>query len=49
LSISKGWNEFSQENNLKEGDVCVFELINKEKFVLKVAIFHELEDNVPSD
>lgn len=49
LSISKGWNEFSQENNLKEGDVCVFELINKEKFVLKVAIFRELEDNVPSD
>ncbi|KAJ6892028.1 B3 domain-containing transcription factor VRN1-like [Populus alba x Populus x berolinensis] len=49
LSISKGWNEFSQENNLKEGDVCVFELINKEKFVLKVAFFRELEDNVPSD
>ncbi|XP_061973624.1 B3 domain-containing transcription factor VRN1-like [Populus nigra] len=49
LSISKGWNEFSQENNLMEGDVCVFELINKEKFVLKVAIFRELEDNVPSD
>ncbi|CAK7325831.1 unnamed protein product [Dovyalis caffra] len=49
LHISKGWYEFSKENNLKKGDVCVFELINKKKFVLKVEIFRESEANVPSD
>ncbi|CAK7329782.1 unnamed protein product [Dovyalis caffra] len=31
LTISKGWNEFQRENNLKEGDVCVFELIKNNK------------------
>ncbi|KAF9674627.1 hypothetical protein SADUNF_Sadunf10G0146600 [Salix dunnii] len=38
MYISKGWKEFSQENNLKEGDVCVFELINKRKFFVNLKI-----------
>ncbi|XP_015574597.2 B3 domain-containing transcription factor VRN1 isoform X3 [Ricinus communis] len=39
--LSKGWTEFAWDNNLEEGDVCVFELINMN--VLKVTIFRVLE------
>ncbi|KAK7308480.1 hypothetical protein VNO77_42087 [Canavalia gladiata] len=37
--LSKGWPEFMKESNLLAGDVCVFELINKEDAVLQVHIF----------
>ncbi|KAK9136204.1 hypothetical protein Syun_015534 [Stephania yunnanensis] len=37
--LSRGWGLFAKENNLKEGDVCVFELTNKKDNVLKVHIF----------
>ncbi|KAI3699638.1 hypothetical protein L2E82_44062 [Cichorium intybus] len=33
------WRKFCDQNNLSVGDVCVFELINEMKKVLKVAIF----------
>ncbi|KAI3503148.1 hypothetical protein L1887_31584 [Cichorium endivia] len=33
------WRKFYDENNLGAGDVCVFELINEMKKVLKVTIF----------
>ncbi|KAJ9704913.1 hypothetical protein PVL29_003121 [Vitis rotundifolia] len=39
IRLSKGWNEFVEEKNLKEGDVCVFELVQREDVVLKVSIF----------
>lgn len=42
--LSLGWYEFSQENNLGEGDVCVFELLKMRDAVLKVTIFRVLED-----
>ncbi|BFG37897.1 hypothetical protein CerSpe_241710 [Prunus speciosa] len=34
-----GWREFVMENCLMEGDVCVFELIERNDIVLKVHIF----------
>ncbi|CAJ2672736.1 unnamed protein product [Trifolium pratense] len=37
--FSRGWNEFWEENKLKGGDVCVFELIKTEDAVLHVHIF----------
>ncbi|XWS67971.1 hypothetical protein CRYUN_Cryun04dG0050300 [Craigia yunnanensis] len=46
LKFSKGWAEFVLDNNLDEGDVCVFELINTKEIVLKVTIFRVLEDAV---
>uniref|UniRef100_A0A2N9EP45 TF-B3 domain-containing protein n=1 Tax=Fagus sylvatica TaxID=28930 RepID=A0A2N9EP45_FAGSY len=42
--LSQGWYEFSVENNLGEGDVCVFELMKMRDIVLKVTIFRVLED-----
>ncbi|XWS54857.1 hypothetical protein CRYUN_Cryun10bG0125600 [Craigia yunnanensis] len=42
--FSKGWAEFVLDNNLDEGDVCVFELINTMEIVLKVTIFRVLDD-----
>ncbi|PON53050.1 B3 DNA binding domain containing protein [Trema orientale] len=42
--LSQGWYEFSLENNLGEGDVCVFELLKMKEVVLKVTVFRVLED-----
>ncbi|GMI88202.1 REPRODUCTIVE MERISTEM 39, REDUCED VERNALIZATION RESPONSE 1 [Hibiscus trionum] len=44
--FSKGWAEFVLDNNLDEGDVCVFELISTNEIVLKVTIFRVLEDGI---
>ncbi|XP_022763315.1 B3 domain-containing transcription factor VRN1-like isoform X2 [Durio zibethinus] len=46
LKFSKGWAEFVLDNNLDEGDVCVFELINTKEIVLKVTIFRVLDNAV---
>ncbi|XP_059455213.1 B3 domain-containing transcription factor VRN1-like [Corylus avellana] len=35
-----GWCQFCGDNDLAEGDVCVFELIKRKPVVLKVSIFH---------
>ncbi|XP_027356384.1 B3 domain-containing transcription factor VRN1-like [Abrus precatorius] len=42
--LSQGWFEFSLENNLGEGDVCVFELLRMKEVVLQVTIFRVTED-----
>ncbi|PRQ56962.1 putative transcription factor B3-Domain family [Rosa chinensis] len=41
--ISGGWSAFSSENNLEEGDVCVFELTASKDVVLKASIFRAAE------
>ncbi|EOY30946.1 DNA binding protein, putative [Theobroma cacao] len=41
--FSQCWYEFTLENNLGEGDVCVFELLRSREFVLKVTVFRVLE------
>ncbi|KAK7264357.1 hypothetical protein RJT34_31964 [Clitoria ternatea] len=42
--LSQGWFEFSIENNLGEGDVCVFELLRVKEVVLQVTVFRITED-----
>ncbi|XP_059635286.1 B3 domain-containing transcription factor VRN1-like [Cornus florida] len=36
--FSKGWKAFVKDNTLKAGDVCVFELIERDDFRLKTSI-----------
>jgi hypothetical protein len=42
--LSQGWYEFTLENNLGEGDVCVFELLRTRDVVLQVTLFRVNED-----
>ncbi|GKU99045.1 hypothetical protein SLEP1_g11957 [Rubroshorea leprosula] len=42
--LGGGWKKFVKENDLKVGDVCVFELISKTKITFNVAIFHRAQD-----
>lgn len=42
-SLGKGWHEFVLGNNLKKGDVCVFELLDRMNAVLKVTIYRHNE------
>ncbi|XP_057439827.1 B3 domain-containing transcription factor VRN1-like isoform X1 [Lotus japonicus] len=37
--LSQGWFDFTLENNLGEGDVCVFELLRTRDVVLQVTLF----------
>ncbi|XP_057871066.2 B3 domain-containing protein Os01g0723500 isoform X2 [Cryptomeria japonica] len=45
--LSGGWKGFAIDNNLEEGDVCVFELEDKKNFTLKVHIYRVVEDCIP--
>ncbi|KAJ4843262.1 hypothetical protein Tsubulata_009865 [Turnera subulata] len=42
--IFGGWREFVQNNSLRVGDVCVFELVHKRLMVFRLAIFRLDED-----
>ncbi|XP_054817121.1 B3 domain-containing protein REM19-like [Prosopis cineraria] len=39
IRIGKGWIRFARANGVKEGDVCVFELIRRKNFGFRVTIF----------
>ncbi|KAI9127753.1 hypothetical protein K1719_000746 [Acacia pycnantha] len=39
MSIGEGWGKFKMDNEVKEGDVCVFELVKRRDIVLRVQIF----------
>ncbi|XP_043714422.1 B3 domain-containing transcription factor VRN1-like [Telopea speciosissima] len=41
--VTKGWKVFVQENNLEEGDTCIFELVKKSPIELKVFIYRLTE------
>ncbi|KAM7510276.1 hypothetical protein LguiB_009151 [Lonicera macranthoides] len=41
--LSRGWVFFARDNCLQEGDVCVFEVINKVKNLCNVVIFRAVE------
>ena len=43
MRFGKGWVVFSKDNNLEEGDVCVFEVIERKPVVLNVSIFHVID------
>jgi hypothetical protein len=42
--ISSGWKTFVSDNNLKLGDVCLFEMINRKSYAFKVLIFRVDEE-----
>lgn len=37
--ISSGWLAFVRDNSIKEGDICLFELIDRSVFTFRVSIF----------
>ncbi|KAL1833940.1 hypothetical protein ACET3Z_003591 [Daucus carota] len=41
-ALRHGWADFARDNSLKVGDVCVFELINPSKKLLKVHISNNI-------
>ncbi|KAK7273673.1 hypothetical protein RIF29_14732 [Crotalaria pallida] len=47
--LGTGWMTFVQDNNLKENDVCVFELIDRRNFSFKVTIFTFKEEEPSSE
>ncbi|XP_026431228.1 B3 domain-containing protein REM19-like [Papaver somniferum] len=36
--LSEGWAKFVSDNHLSKGDICVFKLVNEERFVMKASI-----------
>ncbi|XP_031266814.1 B3 domain-containing transcription factor VRN1-like [Pistacia vera] len=38
--LTKGWCRVLKEENLKQGDICVFELIKMKVFILKLSVYH---------
>lgn len=46
--LTGGWKQFALDNNLEEFDVCVFELVGKDKPVkMDVTIFRVIEECTP--
>ena len=43
MRMGKGWVAFSKDNNLEEGDVCVFKLIERKPVVFSLSIFHVVD------
>lgn len=39
-----GWKQFVSDNNLKEGQVCVFQLVNANE--LKVSVFNDPSESL---
>lgn len=46
--LSTGWKIFVKDNNLKKGDVCVFEQIKKPGIAYRVVIYRDREESSPS-
>ena len=44
--LSSGWSAFARDNNLKTGEKCVFELINRAELVLNVVIIRASEEKI---
>ena len=43
MRFKRGWVAFLKDNNLEEGDVCDFEVIERKPVVLNVSIFHVVD------
>nr|XP_028947414.1 uncharacterized protein LOC114820595 isoform X2 [Malus domestica] len=41
--FQNGWSVFARENNLKVGDLCVFELVNHDELTFEVVFFRATE------
>lgn len=38
-SLGSGWSRFAKDNELRDGDVCVLELVHPERVVFRVHLF----------
>ncbi|KAF4380704.1 hypothetical protein F8388_017058 [Cannabis sativa] len=47
--FSGGWHAFARDNSLQPNDVCIFELINKNKPEVKVTIFRQSESGMAQE
>jgi len=47
--LTSGWSAFVKNNNLKIGDVCVFEKIKKPTISFRVIIFRDSRESSPSN
>lgn len=43
MRMVRGFIKFQRDNNLSDGDICVFELINENPVVLKVTMFRAID------
>jgi hypothetical protein len=43
--LKSGWKKFAQDNDLKIGDICLFELLSKQRRTMEVYIIRANEDN----
>ncbi|XP_026396440.1 B3 domain-containing transcription factor VRN1-like [Papaver somniferum] len=46
--LSEGWMKFISDNQLKPGDVCVFELVDSKKILMNVHIFRDSQETSSS-
>lgn len=37
--LTRGWTKFSMHKNLKDGDICIFKLINRNDVLLELSVF----------
>ena len=44
-NLCKGWKRFVRDNNLRLGDLCLFELLETKKYTMNVHIVRELVEN----
>ncbi|XP_026396439.1 B3 domain-containing protein Os03g0619800-like [Papaver somniferum] len=47
-TLSNGWKQFVSDNQLNQGDVCVFELVDRKYFVMNVHIFRVFQKTCSS-
>lgn len=40
FDLARGWPEISKEEDLRKGDICVYELIRENDILLKLSVFH---------
>ncbi|XBH73337.1 hypothetical protein VPH35_100454 [Triticum aestivum] len=46
--LGSGWRQFAEENNLKMGDICLFELLSNQKRTMEVYIIPANDYNYPA-
>jgi len=49
VSLGSGWANFVKDNNLKKGNVCVFEKIKNPGLSFRVVIYRDPQESSPSN
>lgn len=45
VTLSSGWKRFALDNELREGDICIFEMIKGAKNMFRVCILSTVGEN----